>query len=112
MSNSTADAPVTTRLFINGEQREADASRTYSLHNPARPGELVGFAASASTVDVDAAVKAAHAAYPGWAALSYQDRASLLIDIADCLVADEDDVAYRSRLFCREHGKNHQGDST
>jgi acyl-CoA reductase-like NAD-dependent aldehyde dehydrogenase len=105
MSNSTADAPVTTTLFINGEQREADASRTYSLHNPARPGELVGFAASASTVDVDAAVKAAHAAFPGWAALSYQDRASLLIDIADRLVADEDDVAYRSRLFCREHGK-------
>lgn len=105
MNIQNIDAPVTTQLFINGEIRDATGGATYPIHNPARPEELVGHAAAASADDVDAAVKAAHAAFPGWSATSYAERASLLMKIADVLVADESDVAFRSRLFCREHGK-------
>ncbi|MGI9390666.1 MAG: aldehyde dehydrogenase family protein [Boseongicola sp.] len=105
MNVHTSDEPVTTGLYINGETRPAHANRLYDIHNPARPDELVGQAAAANATDVDAAVNAAHAAFPAWSALSYQDRASYLVKIADELVADEADVAYRSRLFCREHGK-------
>ncbi len=105
MNVQNMDTPVTTELFIDGEVRPASGGRTYEIHNPARPKELVGQAASATHEDVDAAVKAAHAAFPAWAARSYEERAALLNQIADILVADEEDVKYRSRLFCREHGK-------
>ena len=100
-----ADAPVTTELFIGGETRPAEGGRTYQIHNPARPQELVGEAASASAGDVDAAVEAAHAAFPAWAARSHSDRAAMLRQVADVLTADMADVQARSRLFTREHGK-------
>ena len=105
MTIHTSDAPVTTELYIDGEVRPATAGRTYEIFNPARPDELVGHAAAAGEADVDAAVKAAHAAFPAWAALSYGERAAHLMKVADAIAADEADVAYRSRLFCREHGK-------
>jgi acyl-CoA reductase-like NAD-dependent aldehyde dehydrogenase len=96
---------VETQLYIDGRARKASGDRTYPLHNPARPEELVGHAARASVVDVDSAVKAAHRAWPSWSALSYGERAKYLRAIASDLVADAADVDFRSRLFCREHGK-------
>ncbi len=105
MSEASTDTPVTAQLFIGGTEREARDSRTYSVYNPARPDQLVGHVASASVKDTDDAVKAAHAAFPAWSALPYQERATFLNTVADQLVADEDDVRFRSRLFCREHGK-------
>jgi acyl-CoA reductase-like NAD-dependent aldehyde dehydrogenase len=105
MTQANIDAPVTTGIYINGECRAANGGCVYDLYNPARPEELVGHAALASPPDVDEAVLAAHAAFPAWSALSYKERAALLNQIADKLVEDEDNVAYRSRLFCREHGK-------
>lgn len=105
MDTESQDALVTTQIYIDGELREAAGGATYDLFNPANPDELVGRAARADASDVDRAVKAAHAAYPAWAALSYAERAAYLMKIADHLVEDEKDVAYRSRLFCREHGK-------
>ena len=105
MSEAAANTTVTTELFIDGEPRPASQGRTYEIFNPARPDELVGHAAAAGASDVDAAVKAAHAAFPAWSALSYGARADLLLKVADALVSDEADVAYRSHLFCREHGK-------
>ena len=105
MNVQMSDSPVVTELFIDGKAAPASGGRTYDLFNPARPDELVGRAAAADADDVDRAVRAAHAAFPAWAALSYGERAAALMRIADQLVADEADVAYRSRLFCREHGK-------
>ncbi len=105
MNVHTSDEPITTELFIDGEARPSATGRTYEIHNPARPSELVGHAAAADASDIDAAARAAHAAFPAWSALSYDDRATYLRKITEELVADEADVAYRSRLFCREHGK-------
>ena len=99
------DEPIVTGQWIDGEARDAADGDTYAIHNPARPAELVGRAASATVDDVNAAVRATHAAYPAWAVLSYDERAERLLAIADALVADEADVAHRSRLFRREHGK-------
>ena len=99
------DETITTDIFVDGEQRSASGGATYELYNPARPSELVGHAAAASKDDMDAAVQAAHKAFPAWAALSFAERAQKLREIAGMLTADEDDVKYRSRLFTREHGK-------
>jgi len=96
---------VTTQLFIDGEARDAASGDYYPLHNPARPDELVGYAAAATATDVASACAAAHKAFPGWATLSYADRADYLIRIADALEGDEADLRFRSELFCREHGK-------
>ena len=99
------DAIVTTDMFIDGESRTAAGGRTYDLYNPARPTELVGHAAAANADDVDAAVKAAHAAFPAWAKLGFGERAARLRAVAKALTGNEEEVAQRSRLFTREHGK-------
>jgi len=99
------DRDVTTGIFINGESRPASDGAVYDICNPARPSEQVGRAASATERDVDDAVRAAHAAFPDWAALGLSERADVLRDVANNLSADRDDIEYRSRLFTREHGK-------
>ena len=99
------DAIVTTGLFIDGDSRPATGGRNYDLYNPARPRELVGHAAAASVADVEAAVQAAHAAFPAWAALGFAERAERLRAVAKALTGDGADVAARARLFTREHGK-------
>lgn len=104
-SATTTQSDTRTELFIGGEERTPVKSGYYQLHNPARPGELVGEAASSTPEDVDAACQAAHAAFPAWAALSYAERADYLRKIAEYLVADKEDLDYRIKLFTREHGK-------
>lgn len=102
---SNMDQVITTQIVVGGESRPASGGEVYDLYNPARPSELVGHAAAATKEDMNAAVEAAHGAFPGWAELGYQARADKLREIAQALTADEDDVKYRSRLFTREHGK-------
>ncbi len=46
--------------------------------NPARPAQVVGHWARATPADADAAVAAARAAWPGWAARAASERAALL----------------------------------
>ena len=102
---SNMDRVITTQITINGETRAAGSGEVYDLFNPARPSELVGHVAAATPEDMTAAVEAAHAAFPAWAALGFEERAKRLRAIAAALTADEEDVKYRSRLFTREHGK-------
>ena len=102
---SNMDQVITTDIFIDGELRSASDGATYDIHNPARPDELVGHAASATKNDVEDAVQAAHAAFPAWSSMSFGERADILRTVANKLSADEEDVKYRSRLFTREHGK-------
>lgn len=99
------ETPVTTELFINGNLRPATDKRVYELFNPAKPTELVGYAAAASIEDVNAAVTSAHAAFASWCALSYAERAAKLREAASAITVDEACVATRSKLFTREHGK-------
>lgn len=96
---------VTTGLFVNGKARPATNKRVYELFNPARPAELVGYAAAASTSDVESAVTGAHTAFPSWSALSYAERAAKLREAASVLTEDATGIAERSKLFTREHGK-------
>ncbi len=102
---SNMDQVITTDIVINGDARPASNGATYPLYNPARPSELVGHAAAATKEDMNAAVEAAHAAFPAWAALGFAERIRIMREIAKALAADEEDIKYRSRLFTREHGK-------
>lgn len=102
---SNIDQVITTEIYVGGESRPASDKAVYDIFNPARPTELVGHAAAATDRDVDDAVRAAHAAFPAWAAIGLRERAQMLREVADKLSSDEEDIKYRSRLFTREHGK-------
>ena len=68
MSNS-----VSTALFIGGKERQTAGKM--AIADPAKPGVVVGYAASATTQDVSDAVAAAKAAFPAWSRLTPQQRA-------------------------------------
>ncbi|WP_127109089.1 aldehyde dehydrogenase family protein [Pararhodobacter zhoushanensis] len=97
--------PVETHLYIDGAACPASDGGSYEIYNPARPSELVGRAAAGTVADVDRAVRAAHAAFPAWAALSYDERGAILRKVAAALTEDSALVDARARLFTREHGK-------
>lgn len=70
------------KLFINGEWRApAEKSEPIRSRNPAT-GETLALVARAGSKDVDAAVAAAAAAFPGWSALSGHARARKLYALA------------------------------
>lgn len=96
---------VETQLYIDGQACAASDGGTYDIFNPARPGELVGRAAAGTPEDVKRAIKAAHAAFRGWAALSYAERGAMLRKVAAAITEDMAEVERRARLFTREHGK-------
>ena len=99
------EAAVETLLFTDGEWRSAASGRSFEVRNPARPSEIVGRAAAGSAEDTRAAIEAAHRAFPAWAALSYEQRAGYLVEVALRLVDEPDELKGRIRLLTREHGK-------
>ena len=94
-----------TTLFIDGEERLAKDGANYAIHNPARPSELVGHAASAGIAEVDDAMLSAQTAFATWSATSLEERAAYLAKVANTLNGDDGDVEMRTRLFTQEHGK-------
>lgn len=74
---SPSDSIVRTPLYIGGQVRQAQEQLT--VQDPAKPGVIVGYAASATKQDVLDAVAAAKAAFPQWAALTAQQRAEKML---------------------------------
>ncbi|HEY0416718.1 MAG TPA: aldehyde dehydrogenase family protein [Gaiellaceae bacterium] len=90
------------RNYIAGDWAEAHGGDTYEKTNPWRPSEAVGSFASSGEADVDAAVEAAHAAFPAWSRLPLAARGAYLVAAAASLERRADDVA---RDMSREMGK-------
>ena len=82
------DAPERQRLLIGEERREAADGRTFDSLDPAT-GQPIARVPQAGAADVDAAVRAARAAFESgpWATLPAADRGRLLTRLAG-LVAD------------------------
>ncbi|MEV4080237.1 aldehyde dehydrogenase family protein [Nonomuraea fuscirosea] len=81
--------------------RVTRGAATLPVENPALAKEFAR-APAASTQDVDRAVDAAVAAFPGWSALSFAERAQLLRDCRTLLHRHVDELA---RLLTLEQGK-------
>lgn len=64
--------------------------------------EVIGRAPVHTVADLDAAVAAARAAQPGWAALGHERRSALLHEAADAIETQAEPLA---RLLSREQGK-------
>jgi acyl-CoA reductase-like NAD-dependent aldehyde dehydrogenase len=76
-ASTLTSSRVTTALFFGGKERET--AEKMAIVDPAKPGVVVGHAASATPEDVRDAVAAAEAAYPAWAALTPQQRAEQML---------------------------------
>lgn len=77
---------VEVSLLIGGASRPAGDGRSYQRRHPVT-GEVVSTVAAATLEDADAAVAAAQAAYPAWAALPPGERRRRLLAAADGLAA-------------------------
>ncbi|ROR32847.1 CoA-acylating methylmalonate-semialdehyde dehydrogenase [Inmirania thermothiophila] len=84
-----------------GGRRVAGGERTAPVYDPAR-GVVQAEVALAGAAEVEAAVRAAAEALPGWAAAPPLRRARVLFRFRDLLEAHLDELA---ALIAREHGK-------
>jgi len=87
--------------FINGKRVSGANGRSGDVFNPAT-GEKSGTVALASAAEVDAAVQAALAAWPAWAATPPIRRARVIWKFKELVEARKEEVA---KLIVAEHGK-------
>lgn len=87
------------RLLIDGKLVAGDA--TMEVVNPANE-QVLATAPRASAAQLDAAVAAARAAFPAWAARPIEDRRALVLELADRIEAEAESLA---RLLTQEQGK-------
>ena len=80
------------KLFIGGQWVAPSTRETIDVHN-AGNGEVMGRIPAGGEKDVDAAVRAARAAFDGWAATPAAARADCLQKISDGLKARADELA-------------------
>jgi acyl-CoA reductase-like NAD-dependent aldehyde dehydrogenase len=80
---------MTISLLINGHDQAAGSGKVFERRNPLSR-EVASTAAAATVSDADAAVAAASAALPGWAALGPNARRGMLLKAADVLEAKRD----------------------
>jgi len=102
--SETAEAPprLTLGNLVGGEWRGARSGATYEKRNPMRPDEVVAEVPACDESDVDAAVAAALAAFPGWAATSAPQRGNLLVKAAEVIDSRVEQIASE---MTREMGK-------
>ena len=79
--------PETWGAFINGEFVPAASGKTFPTFNPGN-GEIVGHLAECDEEDVERAVRAALAAFPGWKRRTGAARAKLLMKLAGLVEAN------------------------
>ncbi len=86
--------------LINGEW-VAGASEAPNI-NPSDTRDVIGLYAQADAVQAEAAIAAAHAAFPAWSRTTPQQRFDLLDAVGNELLARKDEIG---RLLSREEGK-------
>ncbi len=94
-------APRQILHFIQGQARDGGSGRYSDVYDPAT-GQVQASVALASKADVEAAVSAAQAAFPAWAATTPLNRARVLFKFKELLEAHADQIA---ACITSEHGK-------
>ena len=87
--------------YINGKTAPSGGGRTGRVFNPNTGAQQAEVAFSAAR-DVDAAVQAALAAFPAWAATNPQRRARVMFNFKALVEKNMDELAH---LLSSEHGK-------
>lgn len=89
------------QALINGDWLDAADGATVEVRNPAN-GKAVGHAPRCAVADVEHAIEAAHAAFPGWRVTPAKSRAQLLRRWFDLVLQHRDDLA---TIMVSEQGK-------
>lgn len=84
-----------------GDEWIAGKGARFAVHDPST-GQQIWSGHAASGEEVDAACRAARAAFRGWAAASLDERIAVCVHFRDLLKLHADDLA---RTICREVGK-------
>ena len=92
---------MTTRMFIDGEWRDATSGATVEATSPAT-GESLGPVAEGDRADARLAIAAANAAFPSWGARTGFERAELLHRAAGVMEGRADELA---RMLTLDQGK-------
>jgi hypothetical protein len=87
--------------WIGGQTSDTEPERTGAVYDPAT-GQQTARVAYASGDDVDAAVRAAQAAFPAWRDTSVVKRARVMFKFLELLQRNRDELA---RIIASEHGK-------
>ena len=81
-----------TKLFIDGEFVDAESGDTVEVLNP-HDGSKLADVAQGGLADIDKAVAAARRAFPAWRAMQAAARGKLLLDLAEAIEANSDELA-------------------
>src|ERR671914_1379262 len=92
---------MATRMFVDGEWRDAASGATVDATSPAT-GESLGPVAEGDREDAQRAIDAANAAFPAWAGCTGFERAELLHRAADAIERRRDELA---RILTLDQGK-------
>ena len=87
--------------WINGEMVDGTSGRSLDVFDSAT-GQQCATVAMSSEADVDAAVAAAHAAFPGWSRTPVLKRAQVMFKLKELIERDRAEIA---ALITQEHGK-------
>jgi len=87
--------------WVNGAAFAGASTRTAPVYNPAT-GEAQREVALATTAEVDHAVQAAKAAFPGWSGTSVAKRQQIMFAFREGLNSRKDELA---AILTNEHGK-------
>jgi len=90
-----------TQSYINGEWVDADNGATVDVRNPSN-GEVVATVASLSEVETRRAIEAAEQAMKSWQKTSCKQRAKVLRDWYNLIMANQEDLA---KILTAEQGK-------
>lgn len=88
----TAHLSVPTGLFINNEFVPSSTGQTLLVENPST-GEQLGTISAAGPEDIDNAVACAKASFSRWRAVPGHVKAQLLLNLADLIQRDAQDLA-------------------
>ena len=99
---TTKQANVITN-FIGGQWVDSESNTTEPVYNPAT-GEVIAEVPLSTRADLDAAVAAAKAAYPGWSRTAVPRRARVLFRYQQLLVEHWEELA---KIITRENGKSY-----
>jgi len=93
--------PGTYKAYINGEFVDSATGKTFATYDPGN-GQVIGHLSECDEEDVDRAVRAAVAAFPGWRRRSGSARGKLLMKLAQLVEAN---AAQLAELESRNAGK-------
>ncbi len=89
------------KYFCNGQYVESKTDVYYDLHNPST-GEITGYAPCCTADEVNEAIAAAKAAYPGWSSTPAIKRSQILFKVRELIIEHMEEL---TRLVAEENGK-------